>query len=477
MKAECGTAVLDRNGVYLEIDEEARAMLGSPSPGEVSFARVPAGTDIDEVWWLELRTEVTPAPLVCRLIRDETGDRWRLSVTPAAESRAAVREYAERTLDAIGLPDRDAVVRALTEEFGRMCGLQGNVVVLIDEESAEPTFAGGIARQMLAGMQECRRRGAPMVIWQAFQENRVVVKRSWLRDVMRDPRLAPIRRFAGAGADPQWSFVVVPLALGGRRLGVVGGMLFDPESITPEQVTLWCDTAHQTALALGYAEQMRLARTDGADRERQRLNEDLHDTVGQDVFALKMLAARAEADAVRTGAPETTSQAHELRALSDQVSSGIRALIGERRRVGQALRLSQQLAGLAREMGSRCGVDIRASVGAEWDHLSAECRETVVRIVQEALRNIEKHAHARSASLRVVEDNAAPGMLLIEVVDDGESFDPYATSSASFGLTSIRERAVRQGGSVEIRSAPSTTLRVRLRPDFETEWDAATRRD
>jgi signal transduction histidine kinase len=98
-----------------------------------------------------------------------------------------------------------------------------------------------------------------------------------------------------------------------------------------------------------------------------------------------------------------------------------------------------------------------------------------VRIVQEALRNIEKHAHARTASVRVVDDASAPGMLLVEVVDDGESFDPTAVSSATFGLTSIRERAAELGGTVEIRSAPSTTLRVRLRPRFESEWAAARR--
>ncbi|WP_425424357.1 sensor histidine kinase [Streptomyces lushanensis] len=93
----------------------------------------------------------------------------------------------------------------------------------------------------------------------------------------------------------------------------------------------------------------------------------------------------------------------------------------------------------------------------------------MVRVVQEALRNIEKHAHARTAALRVVEDGAAPGTPLIEVADDGESFAPGMTGpagfglpgtagAAGFGLTSIRERAAGHGGSVEIRtdSRPST---------------------
>jgi signal transduction histidine kinase len=238
---------------------------------------------------------------------------------------------------------------------------------------------------------------------------------------------------------------------------------------------MWCEVARETALTLRYVEAIRLATAAGSDRERRRLNEDLHDSVGQDAFALKMLAARVERDAAQVGRPELAERARELKALAERVSSGLRGLIGERRQVAQDVRLSEQLAGLARELGSRSGVDVQASVDEAWDHLSPECRDVVVRIVQEALRNIEKHAHARTASLRVVPDASAPGMLLIEVVDDGESFDPDAASSASFGLTSIRERAVDHGGSVEIRSAPSTTLRVRLRPSFESEWDAAIR--
>ena len=140
------------------------------------------------------------------------------------------------------------------------------------------------------------------------------------------------------------------------------------------------------------------------------------------------------------------------------------------------LRNEQQLNGLAREVGTRSGVDVQVLVSGEWDHLSADCGETVARIVQEALHNIEKHAHARTAALRVTADKDTPGMLLIEVTDDGQRFDPDAVSSASFGLTFIRERAAGYGGSVEVRTDPHTTLRVRLRPVFESEWDAAIHR-
>ena len=476
--ARSGSAVLDRCGRYLRIDEAACSLLGISAVdavGSVAFARIPDGPD--EVWWLEERSEVTRTPLVCSLSRGNTHHQWALDVTAATEStrhRAAVRGYTERTLDAVA--DRDSIVRALADEITVTCGLIGGFIILIDEETGDPTFASGVhpRREQLAAMQECRRRGAPMVIWQAFEENRIVVKRGWGEHVRRDPRLEPMRAYARSIPD-HWSYVTVPFELAGRRIGVVSGMAHDPAVITPERVRLWCEIAPPTAVAVHCARVIRSARAADSDRERQRLNEDLHDTVAQDVFALKMLAARTEVDARRADVTAVADLASELRSLAEKTSSGLRTLIGERRQVGQALRLSQQLTGLAREMGSRSGVEVQATVSDAWDHLDPDCRDTVVRVVQEALRNIEKHAHARNASLRVGEDAATPGMMLIEVADDGESFDPGGVGSSGFGLTSIRERAADHGGSVEIRTVPSTTLRVRIRPSFESEWDAAVR--
>lgn len=477
-EARTGSAVLDRHGTYFRIDQTACSLLdvsAATAVGSIGFAQIPDGPD--EVWWLEERPEVTRTPLICSLTHVDADGQWLMTLTPTAEDtshRATVRGYGERTLDAVTASDRDSIVRALADEITATCGLVGGLIILIDEVSGDPTFASGVypRREHLAAMQECRRRGAPMVIWQAFAENRIVVKRGWGGHIRSDPRLEPIRPFSRQLPD-HWSYIAIPFGLAGRRLGVITGMVCEPASITPDRVRLWCAIAHPSAVAVHCAEVIRSARAAGADRERQRLNEELHDSVAQDAFALKMLAARTELDARRTGAADIADLAGELRVLAERTSSSLRTLIGERRQVGQALSLSQQLAGLAREMGSRSGVEIQATVSDTWDELGSECRDTVVRVVQEALRNIEKHSHARTASVRVVEDAAAPGMVLIEVVDDGDSFDPGTAGTAGFGLTSIRERAAEYGGSVEIRTVPSTTLRVRLRPSFESEWDAA----
>jgi hypothetical protein len=217
------------------------ALLGA-EPGElldaVSFARVPSGPN--DIWWLEQDSDRTPEPLICRMVLDEAGDRWLLTVArslPDCAQLAAVHRFAERAVDAVSRADLDGIVRGLVDEIAEVCGLAGCLIVLIDERSGEPTFAGGISRQMLAAMEECRRRGAPMVIWQAFAENRLVVRQEWLITIRSDPRLAPIRRFVDPDPDPTWTYVAVPVSFAGRRIGVVAGLVRQDE-ITPARVQL-----------------------------------------------------------------------------------------------------------------------------------------------------------------------------------------------------------------------------------------------
>jgi signal transduction histidine kinase len=87
-------------------------------------------------------------------------------------------------------------------------------------------------------------------------------------------------------------------------------------------------------------------------------------------------------------------------------------------------------------------------------------KEAVYRIAQEALHNTVKHAHAQRISLALrVEANH----LVIDETDDGVGFDPAAIYPGHLGLLSMRERAERLGGILEIASGPGQGTRVRAR--------------
>ena len=473
----CGAAVLDSSGRYLWVDEGACSLLAA-RPGELigtlSVFTLPVGSR--EVWWVD----GSIGEVVCHLQQTAEG-LWNLDLTPrpsGARDQAILDGFADAVHGIVQDPDRDVVARELTEAFCRLSGVRGGLMVLIDPETGDPTFAGGYPRrEQLAAMEECRRLGAPMVIWSAFSGGRVVVERHWIRTIMTDPRLAPLRQFVDdPSADPlmDGSYVAIPLRASGEPVGTIAGMVVDG-AVDARLIAMWHELAEHLALGLKYWEAIVSARTSGADRERKRLNEELHDTVLQDLFALSLLAARAEVDVRSTGRDDIVDEIHEVRALADQVSADVRALIEERRQAPLRGGLRERLSALAADVASRSGIEVQVDIANDGLDFSADFVDDVVRIVHEALRNIVKHSHAHHAILRVVPDPRNPSLLLVEIIDDGKGFDPTSTSPGSFGLLSIRERALEQGGSVEIRNAPSTTLRIRMRPVYASEWEAAQR--
>jgi signal transduction histidine kinase len=125
---------------------------------------------------------------------------------------------------------------------------------------------------------------------------------------------------------------------------------------------------------------------------------------------------------------------------------------------GLTTALKQQAAALR----ARHELPVRTTLCEEPD-LPLETKEALYRIAQEALHNTVKHARASRAELKLECD--ARGIAL-EVSDDGVGFDPGGDFSGHLGLKSMRERAVRLGGTLEVESIPGegTSIRVRILP-------------
>lgn len=89
------------------------------------------------------------------------------------------------------------------------------------------------------------------------------------------------------------------------------------------------------------------------------------------------------------------------------------------------------------------------------EKIPVHTRIQMLRVIQEAVANILKHARARSVKLFIYEDDAA---VVLQISDDGRGFDPAVTDNRKgLGLVSIREYAREMGGSVEISSSEKGT--------------------
>ena len=103
-------------------------------------------------------------------------------------------------------------------------------------------------------------------------------------------------------------------------------------------------------------------------------------------------------------------------------------------------------------VSSESGVAVRLDMAEGWPReLPQEIALCLYRVAQEALRNIGKHAHARSARVSLVRE---PEQLSMQISDDGRGFDPSETTPRGLGLVSMRERVRMLGGSLRLDTLP-----------------------
>jgi signal transduction histidine kinase len=111
------------------------------------------------------------------------------------------------------------------------------------------------------------------------------------------------------------------------------------------------------------------------------------------------------------------------------------------------------------------GISVRYDFPDGEVHVAPEVETALFRAVQEAINNIARHSQAESA---LIEIDARPGELLIEVEDDGAGFDVASVQTPSesgrgLGLLGLRERMELLGGSVEVDSSTGDGTRVTFR--------------
>ena len=193
--------------------------------------------------------------------------------------------------------------------------------------------------------------------------------------------------------------------------------------------------------------------------ERRRVARELHDGIGQSLLALSV-GLRSLSETV----PADTQD--QLRQLTGMVIEAIE----EARRISQGLRPTVLddlglVAALARltEVFSRVH-QVRAAllVPAPGAHqLTPETESAIYRIVQEALANVAKYAHAQTVDV-VLE--CVDGAVRVSVSDDGRGFDPSCCKGTGWGLSGMRERATMLGGVFRVESIPGngTTIDVRI---------------
>jgi signal transduction histidine kinase len=264
------------------------------------------------------------------------------------------------------------------------------------------------------------------------------------------------------------SWLGLPLLLKERLIGMMVMAYHDPAHYTPRHAQLAMAIANQAAIAIENAQLYGQAQEIAVLEERQRLARELHDSVSQALYGIALGARTARTLLDRDPAHATEPLDYVL-ALAEAGLAEMRALILELR--PEALQTDGLVAALEQQTAAiqaRHGIAIEAILGSE-PEASIAAKEALYRIAQEALHNTVKHARARRVEVRL---SSGEDWLTLEVRDDGDGFDPNGSFPGHLGLQTMRERAMRLGGTIEVTSAPTRGTLVRARIPHQAPADS-----
>lgn len=196
--------------------------------------------------------------------------------------------------------------------------------------------------------------------------------------------------------------------------------------------------------------------------ERRAVARELHDAVGQNMAALSLNLAVIRRDLAGRTAPRIAALLDDSLETLQHVGARIRDVMAELRPpMLDDFGVVATLRWLAERFRTRTGITA-AMRGREPDpRLGDPAEMTLVRVAQEALANVARHASPRRVTITL---HCRDDLVRLTVTDDGVGFDPRerprANDGGGWGIVGMRERMEAIGGSVRVDSAPGRGTRV-----------------
>ena len=279
-------------------------------------------------------------------------------------------------------------------------------------------------------------------------------------DITRDPRF---RGYWPRAHPSMHSFMGVPVVSAGEVVGAFyltekrGGGVFDDAD--QRRITA---LAGHTAVAIENARLREQIRELTLAEDRTRVARELHDALSQTLLGLALTADLAAEHVGTVATPDALRRdLDQIRDLARTARRELRAVVDDLRpadlaRDGLIATLAKHLGMVARAW--RVEVEARLD---DLPELPAERAHALLRIVQEAVHNAVRHGAPERVCVTATRED---GDLVVRVADNGRGFDPrVGTRGRTMGLGSMRERARRAGGRLELRSAPGEGTDVTVR--------------
>jgi signal transduction histidine kinase len=188
----------------------------------------------------------------------------------------------------------------------------------------------------------------------------------------------------------------------------------------------------------------------GVLAERQRLSSEIHDTIAQGFTSIVMLIQAAEAEIVSDPAGARRHLLLAAETARENLAEARVLVAGLAPAQLDGGTLDDALRRLTAQAADQLGIGADFQIGGSARTLGTGAEVMLLRVCQEALSNVRKHARARQASVRLT---YGADEVRLEICDDGAGFDP-ASVNGGYGLRGMRARVGEAGGSLTVRSAP-----------------------
>jgi signal transduction histidine kinase len=265
-------------------------------------------------------------------------------------------------------------------------------------------------------------------------------------DVAREPRYVAVSELKETKAE-----LAVPIAIGTLPLGVLD-IQADRENGLDEMDLYTAQTvADQIANVVENARVAEETRELTVLDERNRMAREIHDTLAQGFTGIVLQLEAAE-QSLNDSPSSAASHIDRARRLArESLAEARRSVWALRPSVLEKRKLADALRAEARMLQDEGQVQVACHISGVARDLPAPVEEALLRICQESLTNIRRHAKAAQAQVSLTFDNNS---VMLSIRDDGIGFDLDTPREGSLGLIGINERARQCGGIARISSMP-----------------------
>jgi signal transduction histidine kinase len=254
-----------------------------------------------------------------------------------------------------------------------------------------------------------------------------------------------------------------PLLVGTSVIGELCISSLVPRRYTERHRELLASLADMAAIAVNNARLLERERQMAVLEERDRLAREMHDSLAQVLGYIHLGAQTAKRTLARQDVTRAEQELDDIASIAYEAYKDVReAILGLRETVSTSAGVLGTLREYLQKFSRQASVTVE--LVAEEDEplqLSPEVEVQLIRVIQEGLTNVRKHANADKAWVRIRRRN---GEVNINIEDNGQGFDPalVRANGHRFGVRIMQERVETVGGRFDIESSPGGGTKVQI---------------